>query len=231
MKKFFRIFFSILLGVFIGSAVNMMLVFLGGNIIPLAEGVDPMNAMDWEFKYFIFPFLAHSVGTLTGAFTAARVSKNKHIAIPLTISLFFLYGMVQMIPILPAPASFVYFDLVVAYIPMGLLGWKISNHLKCSKSFRFQWSIDPSYSPPDLSETIETSVVSSLNDGMFVKVMRDTVIACVVGGFVGYRYFKVDDESFTFLGALVGIMVGYSLLEAFNSNKNNKTKSSKNNTD
>jgi len=127
MKNFFRIFFSILLGVFIGSAVNMVLILLGGNLIPLAEGFDPMNAMDWEFKYFIFPFLAHSVGTLAGAFTAAKMSKNKHIAIPLTISFFFLYGMIQMLPLLPAPTWFVYFDLVVAYVPMGLIAWKISK--------------------------------------------------------------------------------------------------------
>jgi len=126
MKNFFRIFFSILLGVFIGSAVNMTLILLGGNVIPLAGGLDPMNAMDWEFKYFIFPFLAHSVGTLAGAFTAAKISKNKHIAIPLTISFFFLSGGVQMTKILPAPTWFVYLDLLIAYIPMGLLGWKLA---------------------------------------------------------------------------------------------------------
>jgi len=58
---------------------------------------------------------------------------------------------------------------------------------------------------------------------MFIKVMRDTVIACVVGGFVGYRYFtKLIHGESLFLGTLAGIFVGYSLLKAFDNNKKNR---------
>ena len=51
---------------------NMGLIITGNLLIPLADGVDPMDATMWEMKYFLFPFLAHAVGTFIGAFIVAR---------------------------------------------------------------------------------------------------------------------------------------------------------------
>ena len=42
-------------------------------------------------------------------------------------ALFFLIGGVYMVFIFPAPLWFIVGDLVLAYIPMGWLGWKLSN--------------------------------------------------------------------------------------------------------
>ena len=38
--------------------VNMGLIYISGYAIELPENFDPMNAINWELKYFIFPFLA-----------------------------------------------------------------------------------------------------------------------------------------------------------------------------
>ncbi len=48
--------------------VNIGPIILGSNLIPVSEGFDSMNAINWELTNFIFPFLTHALGTLVGAF-------------------------------------------------------------------------------------------------------------------------------------------------------------------
>ena len=55
---------AILIGVIIGLAVNMGIILAGTELLQLPEGIDPMNASDWDFKYFLIPLLAHSMGWL-----------------------------------------------------------------------------------------------------------------------------------------------------------------------
>ena len=78
---------------------------------------------NWDVKYFLFPFLAQSIGTLSGAVVVSKLSKNYHIIIPLFVGLYFLSGGIYMVMILPAPVWFICLDLIVCYIPMALLGW------------------------------------------------------------------------------------------------------------
>ena len=113
----------------VGMVVNMGLIITGNQLIPLSENMNPMNAMNWEIKYFIFPFLAHAIGTLSGAFTAAKFSASYHMLFAICIGIFFLLGGISMVFILPAPLWFIIVDLFLAYIPMGWLGWKIANPL------------------------------------------------------------------------------------------------------
>ena len=55
MNKIFKNVLAILGGGFIGMVVNMGLIIAGSQLIPLADGVDPMNAKMWEIKYFFIP--------------------------------------------------------------------------------------------------------------------------------------------------------------------------------
>ena len=105
--------------------VNMGLIILGSNLIPVSEGFDSMNAINWELTNFIFPFLAHALGTLVGAFLAAKIANSYQLPLAMSIGVFFLIGGVTMVYILPAPVCFICTDLIVAYIPMGCLGWII----------------------------------------------------------------------------------------------------------
>jgi hypothetical protein len=107
--------------------VNMGLIIIGGTIFPIHENFEPMNATNWDIKYFLFPFFAHSIGTLSGAFIASKLSKNYHIIIPIIVGLYFLSGGIYMVMILPAPTWFICLDLIVCYIPMALLGWSFNN--------------------------------------------------------------------------------------------------------
>ena len=129
MKIFLKIIFSLLLGIFAGSAVNILLIMLGSYIVSIPESFNPMNAKDWTVALFIFPFLAHSLGTLAGSFAAAKVSKNYHISISLMVGVWFLFGGIYMATIIPAPLWFEALDVVVCYIPMAWLGWKLNKHI------------------------------------------------------------------------------------------------------
>jgi len=114
-------------GGLVGMTANMGLIITGNQLIPFSDNLNPMNAMNLEIKYFIFPFLAHAIGTLSGAFIAAKFSASYHMLFAICIGIFFLSGGISMVFILPAPIWFIVIDLVFAYLPMGCLGWKISN--------------------------------------------------------------------------------------------------------
>jgi hypothetical protein len=129
MKTIFNNILALLGGCIFGSAVNMGLIIAGNQLIPMADGMNPMDATMWEIKYFLFPFLAHAIGTLSGAFIAARFSASYHMILAICIGIFFLLGGISMVFIMPAPVWFIVADLSLAYIPMGLFGWKLSGKI------------------------------------------------------------------------------------------------------
>jgi hypothetical protein len=74
MKTFLRSLLAVLLGIILGSVVNMALILASPQVIPPPAGVDVNNVESmrasihlFEPKHFLFPFLAHALGTLVGA--------------------------------------------------------------------------------------------------------------------------------------------------------------------
>lgn len=113
----------------------MGLVQLGHQVLPL-EGVDPndMDALakampDMGPEYFIFPFLAHAVGTFAGAIVAAWIATGHKMKFALGIGLLFLIFGIAVNIMLPGPLWFSILDVLVAYIPMAWLGGKIGISL------------------------------------------------------------------------------------------------------
>jgi hypothetical protein len=127
MKTILRNIFALVTGWTIGAIVNMSFIVAGSHVFPMSESFEPMNAMNWGLKFFIFPFLAHALGTLAGAFIAAKIASTYKKTFALIVGAFFLIGGTMMVFMLPAPIWFVVLDLAVAYIPMGWLGWRISR--------------------------------------------------------------------------------------------------------
>ena len=117
-------------GCILGMSVNMGLILAGNLLIPLADGVDPMDATMWELKYFLFPFLAHAVGTLVAAFIVAKYTASYHMILSISVGVFFLLGGISMVFIMPAPLWFIIIDISLAYIPMGWYGWKLTGQDK-----------------------------------------------------------------------------------------------------
>ena len=134
MNKIVRNVLAVITGIILGSAVNMGIIMLQGYFIALPEGVDVTNTESLQSsmhlfgpKHFIFPFLAHAIGTLVGAYLSARIAASHKIKFALGIGIFFLIGGISMVFMMPAPVWFVLFDLSVAYIPMGFLSGRLAT--------------------------------------------------------------------------------------------------------
>ena len=124
---------AIILGWFIGSVINMSLIELGYIIFPI-EGLDINNMealskvyLTLEYKYFIFPFLAHALGTLVGAFTTFLIATKHKIKFALAIGIIFLIGGTVMTFVISSPLWFIITDLLLAYIPMAWIGGKLAQ--------------------------------------------------------------------------------------------------------
>ncbi len=128
---------AVLLGIVLGSAANMGLILLGFQVIPLPEGFDFNNteAMEasiglLEPKHFLFPFLAHALGTFVGALVAFFVAGSRQYLFALVIGGWFLAGGIWGVVTIPAPLWFIILDLVVAYFPMAWLAVALGSRMK-----------------------------------------------------------------------------------------------------
>ncbi|XOV83686.1 MAG: hypothetical protein ACFHXK_00935 [bacterium] len=123
-----RLFVAVIAGIVAGSAVNMGLILLGPVIIPPPPGVDMSTTQGMQSgisqlsaKHFLFPFLAHAVGTFAGALTTYLIARLHRIRAAWGVGLFFLMGGVIAAQLIPAPIWFIVVDLAVAYLPMTWL--------------------------------------------------------------------------------------------------------------
>lgn len=129
MPEILRNILGVVFGFLIGSVVNMVIIIVGPVVIPPPEGVDmsDMNKFAENLKLlqpvnFIAPWLAHALGTLVGAFVAARIAASHKMLFSLGIGLFFLLGGITVVAMYGGPVWFTVLDLVGAYLPMGFLG-------------------------------------------------------------------------------------------------------------
>lgn len=132
MNPIVRNVLAVLAGAIVGSVVNMSLIMISTSIIPAPVGTDVTTPEGlkaalplFEPKHFLFPFLAHAVGTLVGAVVAALIAGSNKFRIALVIGFLFLIGGITNAIMLPAPMWFIAVDLILAYIPMAWIGGKI----------------------------------------------------------------------------------------------------------
>ncbi len=125
---------AVVTGFAVGSIVNSMLVKLGTNVIPLPEGADISTPEGlkaalplFEGKHFIFPLLAHALGTFAGAWLAAWIAANNKMKFAIAIGVLFLLGGIAMAFMVPSPTWFTALDLIVSYLPMAYLGGKLAT--------------------------------------------------------------------------------------------------------
>ena len=139
MNPIIRNILAVIFGWLVGSVVNMGLIKIGHKLLPIA-GIDP-NDMDalvdvmptLEFKYFVFPFLAHALGTLSGATIAGLMAASHKMKFSLGIGGLFLLGGIMVNYMIPGPTWFAVVDIVVAYIPMAWLGGKLARKISTNK--------------------------------------------------------------------------------------------------
>ena len=133
MNPILRNILAIIVGFVVGSAVNMFFVSISASVIPVPEGVDNTTTEGlkaglhlFQPKHFLFPFLAHALGTLVGAFFAAWIAANRKLLFAMIIGFLFFLGGLVTIFMLPSPIWFTIVDLLFAYFPMAWLGFLLA---------------------------------------------------------------------------------------------------------
>jgi hypothetical protein len=121
-------------GFILGSIINMSLITVSGSIISAPNGADVTTLEGltatihlFEPKHFLFPFLAHALGTLGGAFVAAKIAATHKLKFAMSIGFLFLAGGIANIMMLPSPLWFTLVDLVGAYLPMAFVGYQLAH--------------------------------------------------------------------------------------------------------
>lgn len=133
MNPIIRNILAVVAGWVGGSIINMGLIKIGHIIFPIT-GIDPsdMDALAevmpaLGFEYFIFPFLAHALGTFVGAMIAGFIAASHKMKLSLVIGGLFLLGGIMVNFMLPGPTWFTILDIIIAYIPMAWIGGKIAT--------------------------------------------------------------------------------------------------------
>jgi len=132
MRNFLLNFLVVFVALIIGSVVNGGLIAVSGKVIPPPNGADVTTLEGlrasihlFEPKHFLFPFLAHALGTLVGAFVAAKFARSHRFLCAMIVGCMFLVGGSINVAMLPAPMWFNVTDLVLAYLPMAWLGHRL----------------------------------------------------------------------------------------------------------
>lgn len=137
MTRSIRLVLATLAGLVVGSVVNMGLVMAGGALVPPPEGSD-LSTMEglqaalplFGPEHFLFPFLAHALGTLAGALVATWLTPGRTSGPAWVVGVLFLLGGSINAVLLPAPAWFLAADLLLAYLPMAWLGHRLAARAK-----------------------------------------------------------------------------------------------------
>lgn len=137
MVRVLRFVAAVLLGLIVGSVVNMGLIMLSGKVIPPPPGADlttveglkaSMHLL--EARHFVFPFLAHALGTLVGAFIAGLLAPGRSTVPAYVVGGLFLLGGIANVVMLPAPVWFSAVDLLLAYMPAAWIGQALAARMR-----------------------------------------------------------------------------------------------------
>lgn len=125
---------AVVLGLVIGSIANMTIIAVGHAIMPPPAGFDQTSMEGVASTIhllrpidFIVPFLAHAIGPLVGVFVAMFIAASSRKTIAIILGCLFLAGGIAANIMIPAPMWYRVVDVVLAYIPMTVLGWKLSG--------------------------------------------------------------------------------------------------------
>jgi len=135
MNPILRNILAVIACILIGGAVNMGLILLGSSMLPPPAGVDVQDVAsinahigEYSIAQLLSPFLAHALGTLAGAFVAAKVAASRQMALAMVIGGVNLLGGIMGVRMIPAaPLWFDVLDLGFAYLPMALLGGRLGS--------------------------------------------------------------------------------------------------------
>lgn len=134
MNPAFRNIGAVVVGIAAGSAVNMGIIMVSGQVIAPPDGADVTTTVGlkatihlFQPRHFIMPFAAHALGTFVGALLATMVAATYKMRFAMVIGVWFLLGGIASVFLLPSPTWFTVLDLGVAYLPMAFIAGKLGG--------------------------------------------------------------------------------------------------------
>ena len=122
-----------IVGYVAGSAVNFALIMVNmaalmpaGTDFTTPDGINAAMA-NLQPLNFAVVFLAHALGTFVGVVVAMLIAVSQKYKIALCVGALFLSGGIYAALVIGAPLWFEAADILLAYIPMAYLGWKIAG--------------------------------------------------------------------------------------------------------
>jgi len=130
MNPTLRNVLAVLVGATACIVLNGLLLEALMAINPPPDGFDP-NKLDTfgllRARHLMNAFAAHALPTVIGGLLAASIAARRHRAMAFIVGALHLVGGIAAAAMIPAPFWFIALDLVVAYLPMAWLGWKLSR--------------------------------------------------------------------------------------------------------
>jgi hypothetical protein len=131
MNPILKNILAVVAGCLVGGIVNMAIIMMSSSVIPPPAGADLTTVEGlkasmalMEPRHFIMPWLAHALGTLVGAFIAARFAASHQMKLAMLVGALFFIGGAVNVAMLPSPLWFTIADLGLAYCPMAYMGGK-----------------------------------------------------------------------------------------------------------
>lgn len=125
---------AVILGAIIGGVVNMATITIGTIIIPTPAGFDQTTIENFAKTVhllqpvnYLVVFVAHALGAFVGSLVAMFIAISHRLVIALVIGALFLVGSTYIAFTAPIPVWYTITDLLLAYIPMAFLGYKLSG--------------------------------------------------------------------------------------------------------
>lgn len=122
---------AVIVGLLVGNIFNFIVLQAGLALMTMPEGFDkariPETIHLFSAQHYAVPFLAHALGSFVGTLVAMFIAVSSRKILTSILAVLFLSGGIAASLIIPAPAWFVALDLIVAYVPMAFLAWKISG--------------------------------------------------------------------------------------------------------
>ena len=127
---------AVIVGIVAGGVANGTLITISPHVIPPPAGVNVSDAQSLREsihlfgpQHFVFPFLAHAIGTFVGALIAYLIAGSRRAVFAYAIGAFFLVGGIAASLMIPAPWWFIVLDLVAAYLPMAWIAARLGRRI------------------------------------------------------------------------------------------------------
>ncbi len=125
---------AVILGAIIGGLINGATIAIGTMLIPPPAGFDQSTTENFAKTVhllqpinYLVVFLAHALGAFVGSLVAMFIAVSHRLVIAMIIGALFLLGGTMVAFMAPIPVWYTIVDLLLAYVPMAFIGYKLSR--------------------------------------------------------------------------------------------------------